>query len=476
MVGEREKTRRRIARRPFLESLAGGVAGGVIGRRGIGTARAVEQQSTEQQGTTQQGTTTTQDDRLNVAGRHPVAGAQEVVVQENHAYVAATGVREGDMGGRFGALVVVDFEDPTQPQTVARRELPSEEFPTPNTLDAKVDGDVAGLANDANFPGPGGAAFFDVSNPAKARQLSFYNANAGVHNLFIDGDLAYLVINEPEFTDSNGDGEVDQGRIFGDTGIEIVDISDPARPVRAGRWLLRDDLPKFARAGVSNSHDLFVQDGLAYVAYWDAGVIVLDVNDPSDVQVVSQFGAAPEATKQIRPFDLGGDPNYFDTVFPNRRFNALPGNAHYVQPSPDGNLVYVGAETFLNQPGGIDIWDVSNLDSPEMVGTIEAPAGGMDEGDGGGGGGGEMILDPEDPQVLRRLRTSHNFDVTADTLYTSWYGGGVRVFDVSDPSSPNEVGIYNAENSAFWTAVLAGNQIVTSDIDRGLVFLQRPGG
>ncbi|WP_458188439.1 LVIVD repeat-containing protein [Haladaptatus sp. NG-WS-4] len=460
MVGSENTARSRTARRTFLKSLSGSL----LGMHVIGTATAGGRRGRRQE------TTTTQADGLRVAGRHPVDGAQEVVVQENYAYVAATGVREGDSSGRFGALVVVDFEDPTRPQTVARRELPSDEFRTPNTLDAKVDGDVAGLANDANFPGPGGVAFYDVKNPAKARQTSFYNANAGVHNFFIDGDLAYLVINEPQYVDSNGDGEVDQGRLFGNTGIEIVDISDPARPARAGRWLLRDDRPKFARAGINNSHDLFVQDDLAYVAYWDAGVVVLDVSDPSDVRVVSQFGAAPEATKQIRPFDLGGDPGYIDTVFPNRRFNALPGNAHYVQPSPDGDLVYVGAETFLDEPGGIDIWDASNLDSPEMVGTIEAPGGRMDEGAGG------VMLDPEDPAVLRRLSTSHNFDVTADTLYTSWYGGGVRVFDVGDPSSPSEVATYNAANSAFWTAVVTENHIVASDIDRALVFLQRSGG
>lgn len=463
MVGEEKTTRRHFVRRSFLKSLTGGIIGGQV----IGTATSVEQRRTGRRETT-----TTQADGLNVAGRHPVAGAQEVVVQGNHAYVAATGVRMGDKGGRFGALVIVNFDDPTQPRTVARLELPSEEFPTPNTLDAKVNGKVAGLANDANFPGPGGVAFYDVSTPAKARQLSFYNANGGVHNFFIDGDLAYLVINEPHFVDSNGDGEVDQARIFGNTGIEIVDISDPTRPARAGRWLLRNDRPKFARAGINNSHDLFVQDGLAYVAYWDAGVVVLDVNDPSDVQVVSQFGAAPQATKQIRPFDLGGDPDYFDTVFPNRRFNSLPGNAHYVQPSPDGNRVYVGAETFLDEPGGIDIWNVTNLDSPERVGTIEAPAGGTKEADAGDG----VVLDLEDPEVLRQLRTSHNFDVTANTLYTSWYGGGVRVFDIDDPTNPTEIGSYNAGGSAFWTAVFAGNRIVASDIDRGLVFLQQPGG
>jgi hypothetical protein len=49
--------------------------------------------------------------------------------------------------------------------------------------------------------------------------------------------------------------------------------------------------------------------------------------------------------------------------------------------------------------------------------------------------------------------TAHNFDFVGDRLYTSWYRGGVKVHDVSDPSTPGELGHWRAtETTSFWTA------------------------
>lgn len=407
-------------------------------------------------------------DELEVVANHPVEGAKEVIVEGQHAYVATTGVREENGNRRrFGGIAIVDWSDPASPHTVQRLELPRDEFPTPETLDVKVDGDVAGLANDTNFPDPGGVAFYDVSDPASAEQVSFYDSNASIHNHFIDGDFAYLCVNEPTWIDSDEDPELDRVRIFGETGIEVVDISDPTRPARAARWKLKDERSSFAEAAVNNSHDLYVQDDLAYVAYWDAGIIVLDVSDPSDPQMVSQFGDAPEADEPVRPLELDGDPGYFETVFPTERFYGSPGNAHFVQPSPDGDYVFVGAETFTGAPGGIDVWDVTDLDAPEKVAEIDPPA-------GGGEIDPEEQLEVTDRETLLRLHTSHNFDVTEDRLHTSWYGGGVRVFDVSDPTAPSEIGAFAREDTTFWTAVTEGEFTIASDIDRG-IFVFRGG-
>ena len=43
--------------------------------------------------------------------------------------------------------------------------------------------------------------------------------------------------------------------------------------------------------------------------------------------------------------------------------------------------------------------------------------------------------------------------MTANRLHTSWYNGGVRVHDITDPSDPEELASYNAEGYSFWTAV-----------------------
>ncbi|MFC7007674.1 LVIVD repeat-containing protein [Halalkalicoccus salilacus] len=178
--------------------------------------------------------------------------------------------------------------------------------------------------------------------------------------------------------------------------------------------------------GVSPNHDVYVQDGLLYQAYWDAGVVVADVSDPTDPELVAQFGDAPEAdTPQPDPF-------------PVERYYAGEGNAHYVQPSPNGDLTFVGDEKFpslleedpdTGKYGGIRIFDTSDWDDVEQVGFISPP------------------------DVNVGLRTSHNFDVTQNRLHTSWYNGGVRVYDITDETDPEELYFYDSEGYSFWTAV-----------------------
>ena len=84
-------------------------------------------------------------------------------------------------------------------------------------------------------------------------------------------------------------------------------------------------------------------------------VATTDVSDPADPQLLAQFGEAPTAD----------DPGY-----DGEEYLTLPGNAHYVQPSPDGEQVYMGAESFpggfVENPdnddyGGIRIFDVSAM-------------------------------------------------------------------------------------------------------------------
>lgn len=412
------------------------------------------------------GNETDAENDLEVVGSTAVEGAKEVVVQDRYAYVATSGIRETEAGAeRFGGFAVVDLDDPGDPERVERVELPTDEFPMADTPDVKVAGDLLGLADDSNFPYPGGVVFYDVSDPTDAERLSVYNPEAAIHNLFIDGEHAYLVINEPTWIDSGEEPMVDRMQPFGETGIEIVDVSDPTRPGRAARWQLKDPLPEYAAAGVNYSHDVYVQDGLAYVAYWDAGVIVLDVAEPSEPELVAQFGAAPDADEEIPPLPLGAGDRYFETVFPMERYHSLPGNVHYVAPSPDGRYLYAGEETFFGDPGGIDVWDVGDLDDPERVARIDPPPGGAEIDPG-------TELDPEDRETLMQLHTAHNFDVGRDRLRSAWYGGGVRLHDISDPTDPEPIASFETSDTAFWTAVAREELTVASDIDRGIATLR----
>jgi hypothetical protein len=336
-------------------------------------------------------------------------GVQEVDVQGDYAYTAQS-----------SSIAVVDLSDPTTPLlagTVIGEGT--------DNIDAKVDGDVAALANDGD---PGGVTFFDVSTPATPTQVSFYEAASGVHNCFVDGDYAYLCINDD----------------FAYSRLVIVDISDPSNPVSlegeergsGGAWMLRNHHPDMAKAGINPIHDVWVQDDLAYMCFWDAGVVIADVSDPTDPTAVAHVGAAADA---------GEKPE--DTVERNKRYlGGHKTNAHYVQPTPSGDYTFVGAETFPGpfedtvvpgDHGGIRVFDTSDVSADstpsnpyeDHVAYIPAP-------------------EPLDDAV----QTSHNFDVTDSKLFASFYQGGIRAYDTEDPTSPEELAAFAPEGTAYWGA------------------------
>ena len=62
-----------------------------------------------------------------------------------------------------------------------------------------------------------------------------------------------------------------------------------------------------------------------------------------------------------------------------------------------------------------------------------------------------------------------NINHSDDTLTVAYYGAGVRVFDLSDPLDPNEIGAMMFADSDVWTAksYRDGNHVFVSDLTRG---------
>ena len=362
------------------------------------------------------------------------AGTHEAVVQGDWAY-SANGT----------SIATVDVSDPGAPLLGGTALADGED-----NMDVKVDGDLAALANDGDPPG---VTFFDVSDPTMPVELSFYEAASGIHNCFLDGDYAYLCVND----------DFDHARVV------ILDVSDPSNPVSlegdergsGGAVMLRDTHPDMANAGINPVHDVYVQDDLAYMCFWDAGVVVADVSDPADPTVVAHFGAADDAGEQPA-----------DTVELYKRYlGGEKTNAHYAQPTPSGDYTLVGAETFPGpfedtvipgDHGGIRIFDTSDVSADstpsdpyeEHIGYIPAP-----------------------DRPTDGLRTSHNFDVREDKVFASFYEGGMRAYSIEDPTAPEELAAFAPKGTAYWTNVdLPASGPTTynlgSDIGKGLTILE----
>jgi hypothetical protein len=339
-----------------------------------------------------------------------VPGAREAVVDGTIVYVAT-----GD------GYATVDVSDPTDPRVLVRRtELRSDDEggPLVNVQDVKVDGDTLVVAGPAHprRDALAGLLVVDVSDPATPVERGFFATDYPVHNCDLVDGRAYL-------TGNDGDRNA----------LVVVDVG-PSDPVEIGRWSLldEDDAWRGVSANRRTLHDVTVHDGVAVCAHWDAGTWLIDVADPTAPSVLGTVEApAPDdlATDGPAPGVTG------------------PGNHHYATLS-DG-LLAVGKETFgvpvdddgdgtteriVGGPGGVDLWELSDPTAPTRRATIPPPV-------------------SDDPTFQGTWTTAHNLDLEGGTLYTSWYQGGVKRHDVSNPLTPVEESWWLAPDEAsFWTA------------------------
>jgi hypothetical protein len=232
-----------------------------------------------------------------------------------------------------------------------------------NDIKVNADATVAVITREGASNRQNGIIVLDIEDPAHPTILSSYTKDltAGIHNTWIEGDLVYA-IND------------------GTRAVHIIDISNPALPEEVGRWELE-------REG-KYLHDVMIKDGLAYLSYWNDGLIILDVGagikggSPRDPKFVSQY------------------------KYRSRQGSEEYGNTHHAIRYK--NYVFLGDEIFgceecVNGPRGyVHVIDVTDIERPVEVARYQVPEAG-----------------------------THNLWVEDDKLYVAYYQGGLRVVDVS---------------------------------------------
>jgi hypothetical protein len=452
-----------------------------------------------------------------------------------------------------------------------------------------------------------GLELYDITNPRNPQFLSLFNGedfgmeaeHGHVHEfdltrtpdgrtlaLLASPDLEALTANPPDFVDGIGD-------------LLIVDITDPTNPTLLSHWgvlqepaLGLDVYLNSLAGGDARTLDHSVRankDGtLAYVSYWDAGFVILDISDPANPVFLGRTTYAPgeegnahsvdespngeilvAADEDYIPFEL----QFTSSAFPGMReafegtFTApivtLPGRAM------EGEVVHVGrgcpADPVLGLPvpdpyladpagkialiergvcrfdnkiaraqlaGAIGAIVYNNAEngetpflmggdnpvlagSPDVIGTtITIPAVSVVRSTGlllvGGtppvtaraaavfNGWGYLrffdISDPANPVQISSFATANvsNEDVALDgtwtvhnpewhgtKVYVSWYSDGIRVLDLRDPTSPEEVAFWvgagapaDAPPVNIWSVVPHQGLLVASDRNYGLYILK----
>ena len=341
------------------------------------------------------------------------------------------GTKEGVVGpdGRYAYLAVtdgfavVDLADPGNPELVFENRSPlaeREDATLRMVYDVKHDAatDLLAVVGPANPTG--GDAFYglvtyDVSDPATPSLVAVHETSFFNHNCDIKEGIVYLCGNDGG--DRNALVTVD-----GETGERlgswsIVSVDERWSRVRAGNWVL---------------HDVSVSEGIAYLAHWDAGTWMVDVSDPSEPSLVAKVrGREPGVF-----LDMGSDVARRESLEP-------PGNDHYAARGP-GDVVGISVESWRAQdsdggPGSVYLYDVSDPEAATRLAELPPPS-------------------TDDPTYGGTWTTSHNFEFSDDLLFTSWYAGGVKVHDVSDPSRPVELAHWRDESAWFWAAQAATSE------------------
>jgi hypothetical protein len=228
-----------------------------------------------------------------------------------------------------------------------------------------------------------GIVLFDPSDPTNIKVISEYTetVTGGVHSAYINGHYIYL--ND----DATGS-------------FRVIDFQDPKHPKEVSRWETDStSITIQTLHGVLSSgrflHDLQVVDGLAYLAYWRDGLVILDVGN-------GVKGGSPEHPKFVAQYKF----NHFELYG-----NGWLAGTHSVFRYK--NYLFIGDEVFpaafatddkgrTPVRGAMHVMDVSDIEHPREVARYEVPEGGV-----------------------------HNFWAENDILYLGDYAGGGRVIDIS---------------------------------------------
>ena len=311
----------------------------------------------------------------------------------------------------------VDVSDPRNPKLVVQTDLP-EAFMRSNSLE--LVGDVMAVAYQTQKPGqkPAGFELFDISVPEKPKSITHVDASGansrGVHQLwFCDGEYVHLSAGAPDFNPTHPQD---------DQFYRIFDVRNVSKPVEVGRWWLpgtregdgvpppaRHQPPLLDRGFRAHNTNVYPQrPDRCYLGYIDAGMFVLDISDKAHPKPICQWDNSPPYT----------------------------GFTHTVVPMFNRNLLIVTDESTSDNaadwPKLVWILDARDEQHPVPIATCPMPP--VDAYRGRGGRFGAHNIHENTPSPC----TWHSEDIVIGTFFN----GGLRAYDITNPYQPTEVGAF----------------------------------
>jgi len=352
-----------------------------------------------------------------------------VAVEGNYAYIG--------VGPR---LVILDVSDKAHPIVIGRTGV--------------LPGVVSGVAVAGSYAyvavEGGGLRIINVADPARPREVGFYDTPGWAYGVAVSGSYAYVA-----------DG----------AGLRIINVADPARPTEVGFY----ETPGVA-LGVA------VAGNYAYVADWGGGLRIINVADPARPREVGFYDTPGNARGVV----VSGSYAYVADDYEGLRiinvadparprevgFYETPGYAEGVAVS--GSYAYVAA-----WDAGLRIINVADPARPTEVGFYETLGYGLGVAVVGSyayvaaGYEGLRIINVADPAEPREvgfhepLVCALGVAVSGNYAYVADGYAGLSIINVADPAHPREVGFYDTPGWA-WGVAVSGSYAYVADGYAGL--------
>ena len=325
--------------------------------------------------------------KIKQIGRMDLPGGGSVVVEDGYAYV-------GHIEPPHGTSII-DVRDPKNPKLVFQLEVPE----GIHSHKVRVSGDVM-LINYERYKTKnepqGGLKVFDISDRTKPREIAFFKAAAkGVHRFTFDGRYAYL---SPHMEGYVGNIAL------------ILDLKNPEKPEEVGRWWMPGqwtaggETPTWHGWDHRCHHPIRRGDRL-YISYWHGGFAIVDISDMSKPRTVSMLDWSP-------PYPC---PTHTTLPLANK---IMDRDFMIVTDEEVGEKLMPTPNAFL--------WvvDISEESRPMPVANYMIPY------DGESTPGSRFGAHQPAEQVYDNIH------------YVTWFAGGLRALDLSNPFAPKEVGYY----------------------------------
>ncbi len=311
----------------------------------------------------------------------------------------------GHMGYNNLGTSIIDVTDPRNPSLIAQIERPA----GTHTHKVQVRDGLLLVNHERNRferepprSWSAGLAIYDVSDPAKPTEIGFYPVSGvGVHRMaWWEGAHALVSASDDGY----------EGRF-----LQIVDLSDPTDPTEAGRWwypgqhIGGQETPSWKPSDEPGPGDEGRQFQLhhalpygdrAYAGYWDGGLVILDISDPTEPSMVASLLFGPESR-----------------------------NTHTALRPPGRDILIVTDEQLTRWIGTQrHVWvvDISDETAPTVITRFPVPPGPLHEQGIRWG-----------PHNLHEMRPGALAD--PNLIYLTYFGGGLRAYDISEPSEPVEI-------------------------------------